>query len=102
MKRVLITSVAACAAAFIHTGAYAQQVDAKWAQAEAKEHGCLNCHAIDAVKVGPSYKAVSAKYKGKSADDVVGTARKAAVHKAAFKKASDQDLKMIAQWILTL
>ncbi len=102
MKRVLITAIAACAAAFIHTGAFAQQVDAKLAQSQAKEHGCLNCHAADADKVGPSYKAVSAKYKGKSADDVVGAARKAAVHKAAFKKAGDQDLKLIAQWILTL
>lgn len=94
MKRVLITSLAACAAAFIHTGAYAQQT-------EAKELGCLNCHAIDEDKVGPSYKSLSAKYKGKSADDVVGAARKVAVHKASFKKASDQDLKMIVQWILT-
>ena len=102
MKRVLITAMAACAAAVIYTGASAQQVDAKAAQAQAKENGCLNCHAIGEDKVGPAYKSVSAKYKGKSADDVVGAARKAAVHKAAFKKASDQDLKLIAQWILTL
>ena len=102
MKRVLITSVAACAAAFIHTGAYAQHVDAKWAQAEAKEHGCLNCHAVDAVKVGPAYKSVSEKYKGKAADDVAASMKTKAVHKAVLKKTSDQDLKLIAQWILTL
>ena len=102
MKRVLITAMAACAAAFIYTGAYAQQVDAKWAQAEAKEHGCLNCHAVDAVKVGPAYKSVSEKYKGKAADDVTASMKTKAVHKAVLKKTSDQDLKLIAQWILTL
>ena len=102
MKRVSITAIAACVAAFIQTGAYAQQVDAKWAQAEAKEHGCVNCHAVDAVKVGPAYKSVSEKFKGKAADDVVASLKTKPVHKAVLKKASDQDLKLIAQWILTL
>ena len=102
MKRVSITAIAACFAGFIQTGAYAQQVDAKWAQAEAKEHGCLNCHAVDAVKVGPAYKSVGAKFKGKAADDVIGAMKAAAVHKPVLKKTSDQDLKLIAQWILTL
>lgn len=28
--------------------------------------GCLNCHEMDKKKVGPAYKDVAAKYKGKA------------------------------------
>ena len=28
-----------------------------------KAKGCLNCHAVDQKKIGPSYKDVAAKYK---------------------------------------
>jgi cytochrome c len=31
----------------------------------AKENDCFKCHAIDKTKKGPSYKKISAKYKGK-------------------------------------
>ena len=30
-----------------------------------KAKGCLNCHDMDKKKVGPAYKDVAAKYKGK-------------------------------------
>lgn len=78
------------------------EVDAKWAQAEAKEHGCLNCHAIDTKKVGPSYKSVSAKYKGKSTADVAAPMKALPVHKGVMSKTSEQDLKLMLEWILTL
>lgn len=29
-----------------------------------KAKGCLNCHAVDQKKVGPSYKDIAAKHKG--------------------------------------
>ena len=32
----------------------------------AKSSGCLNCHDVDAKKMGPSFKSVAAKYKGKA------------------------------------
>src|SRR5262249_57677988 len=32
----------------------------------AQKSGCLNCHAVDTKKIGPSYKDVAAKYKGKA------------------------------------
>ena len=32
----------------------------------AKSSGCLNCHAIDSKKIGPAFKDVAAKYKGKA------------------------------------
>src|SRR5271169_2599036 len=36
----------------------------------AKKSGCLNCHAVDTKKVGPAYKDVAAKFKGKSEADI--------------------------------
>jgi len=29
-----------------------------------KSKGCLNCHAVDTKKMGPSFKDIAAKYKG--------------------------------------
>lgn len=40
---------------------------AAWADV-LKDKGCLNCHAVDKKKVGPSLKDVAAKYKGKGAE----------------------------------
>jgi len=40
-----------------------------WAQSGAdvlKAKGCLNCHEMDKKKVGPAFKDVAAKYKGKA------------------------------------
>lgn len=34
----------------------------------AKAKGCLGCHDIDKKKVGPAFKDVAAKYKGKKAE----------------------------------
>jgi cytochrome c551/c552 len=33
-----------------------------------KDKGCLNCHAMDKKKVGPSFQDIAAKYKGKGAE----------------------------------
>ncbi len=35
-------------------------------EALAKSSGCLNCHAVDTKKMGPAFKDVAAKYKGKA------------------------------------
>ena len=35
-------------------------------EALAKSSGCMNCHAVDTKKVGPSFKDVAAKYKGQN------------------------------------
>jgi len=40
-----------------------------WAQAGTdvlKTKGCLNCHDLDKKKVGPAFKDVAAKFKGKT------------------------------------
>jgi cytochrome c len=47
-------------------GAVAADVDVSAAEALAKKSGCLNCHSVTQKKVGPAYKDVAAKYKGKA------------------------------------
>lgn len=101
MKRAMITAVAGFALVLFQPVANAE-VDAKWAQAEAKEHGCLNCHAIEKKKVGPSYESVSKKFKGKTVGDAVGSLKTKPVHESVIKKVSEQDLKLIVEWILSL
>ena len=66
----------------------------------AKSSGCLGCHAIDTKKVGPAYKDVAKKFKGKSRADVVAAMRAASVH--ASVKVSDKDLSEIVEWIQKL
>ena len=36
-----------------------------------KTAGCLDCHEVDKKKVGPAFKEISAKYKGKKAEEVM-------------------------------
>ena len=50
----------------------------------AKSSGCLNCHAVDTKKVGPAYKDVAKKFKGKPRADVIAAMTAASVH-ASFK-----------------
>jgi cytochrome c len=77
-------------------------VDEEWAKGEAKEHGCMNCHNIDTKKVGPAWKDMGAKYKGKTAADLAASVKSKPVHAAVMKKTSDKDLGLMTEWILTL
>ena len=99
MKPVLIA--AGIAMALFQTTTYAA-VDEEWAKAEAKEHGCMNCHNIDTKKVGPAWKDSGAKYKGKTAADLAASVKSKPVHAAVLKKTSDKDLGLMSEWILTL
>ncbi len=66
----------------------------------AKKSGCLNCHAVDTKKVGPAFKEVAAKFKGKSDADVYTAWKAAKVH--ASVKAPEDDVKKVIDWVLTL
>ena len=66
----------------------------------AKSSGCLNCHAIDTKKVGPAYKAVAKKFKGKPRAEVIAAMKAASVH--ASLKVSDKNLSEIIEWIQKL
>ena len=83
-------------------GHAADDLGKKWGLAEAKEHGCLACHDVDTKKVGPAYKDVSAKFKGKSAADMATAMKALPVHQGVLKKTPDSELKLLTQWILSL
>ena len=63
--------------------------------------GCLNCHAVDTKKVGPSFKDVAAKYKGKADAEatIVTELTTAKGHPAV--KASPDDVKSLVKWVLS-
>ena len=100
MNRFAIFTLAGILAGAVQSSAYA--ADAKLAQAELKEHGCLACHDMDKKKVGPAYKDVAAKFKGKAVDEAMASMKGKPVHKAVLQKTTDPSLKAMLEWILTL
>ena len=91
-----IASVVVIAAAMLLTGA----AQAEGGEDLAKKSGCLNCHAVDTKKVGPSYKDLAKRFQGKSRTDVVAAMKSRSVHSSL--KTSDKDLSEIAEWIQKL
>src|SRR4249920_1525863 len=71
-------------------------------EALAKSSGCLNCHAVDTKKMGPAFKDVAAKYKGKADAEstLVAAITGGKGHPAV--KASADDVKSIVKWILAM
>jgi cytochrome c len=92
MKSIMIAAMAV--AAFAVAGTASAQ------EALAKSSGCLNCHDISTKKIGPSFKDVAAKYKGKAdaAAMLETKLSKADGHPAV--KASGDDLKSLIKWVL--
>ena len=66
----------------------------------ADKAGCNKCHAMDAKKMGPSYKDIAAKVKSTPDADLVG---KLATGKGHPKSAaSEADLTALVKWIKSL
>jgi len=65
MKKAIV--MAAVAVAALATAGLAMASG----EEDAKKAGCLGCHAVDAKKMGPSYKSVAAKFAGKKDTDLV-------------------------------
>lgn len=81
------------------------------AQALAQKSGCLACHSVDKKVLGPSYKDVSAKYKGQKDAEakLVEKVKKGGSGTwgpipmpANSPQVKDEDIKTIVKWILTL
>lgn len=70
-------------------------------EALAKANGCMNCHAVDSKKAGPSFKDVAAKYKGKADAEQMLVTKIGGAKGHPATKASPADLKSIVQWVLT-
>ncbi|HXE48506.1 MAG TPA: c-type cytochrome [Ramlibacter sp.] len=85
-------------------------VDADAAQAAIKESGCLTCHAVDKKKIGPAFKDVAKKYKGKAdgAESVTKQLTTKPMVDAGGEKVPHKSLKNadsvsnVVQWILSL
>ena len=101
MKRAIIATAVGLTTAFIQIIAHAE-VDATWAKTKLKETACLTCHYINGKKFGPSFQAVSKKYRGKTPDDMLVPWQAFRVHVGVRTQISDEDLKLIFEWILTL
>jgi cytochrome c len=69
-------------------------------EALAKSSGCLNCHAVDTKKMGPSFKDVAAKYKGKADAEAKLVAEISAAKGHPAVKASPDDIKTLVKWVL--
>jgi cytochrome c len=70
-------------------------------EALAKSSGCLNCHAVDTKKVGPAFKDVAAKYKGKADAEATLVAKVSEGKGHPAVKASPDDVKSLIKWVLS-
>ena len=74
--------------------------DAKLGEAKAKQAGCLNCHAVDSKKFGPSYRDVAKQYG--TGDKILAAVKADNNHSGQLKGVSDADLGAISSWIAGL
>ena len=69
----------------------------------AKKSGCLNCHNVEgAKKMGPSFKDIGAKYKGKADAEATLVEKLKSGKGHPAQKASEDDLKTLVKWITTM
>jgi cytochrome c len=95
MKSMMMM-VALTAAALALSGTASAQ------EALAKSSGCLNCHSIDAKKMGPAFKDVAAKYKGKADAEAMLVTKVSTAKGHPEVKASPDDVKSLIKWILAM
>ena len=93
--------------AYFMPAAQANVEDEK-AFAIAKQNACLGCHAVNKKIVGPSFQAVSEKYKNDANAQAFlknkiakgGSGSWGVVPMPANTKLSDADLSLLSRWIL--
>ncbi|MES9941647.1 MAG: c-type cytochrome [Candidatus Thiodiazotropha sp. 6PLUC2] len=76
----------------------------------ATQRGCMACHQVETKVVGPAYKEVAAKYKGQdgAVDALVAKVKAGGsgvwgpVPMPPNAHVSDEDIKAIVEWVLTL
>ena len=105
MKALMMTIAAAGALVL------AGQASADDAKALAQKSGCMACHSVDAKVLGPAYKDVAAKYKGKPEMEakLVDKVKKGGSGvwgpipmPANSPQVKDEDIKTIVHWVLSL
>ena len=79
------------------------------AAALSKKSGCMNCHAVAATVVGPSFNDIAAKYKGKADASAALVAKVQSGGSGAWGtmpmpaqkgKLSEADTKTLVDWVL--
>ena len=94
MKSIAITAIVAL-------GMFAAAA-ANASESLAKSSGCLGCHAVDAKKVGPGFKELAGKYKGKGDAEATISAKMNTGKGHPKVKASEDDVKTLTKWILAM
>ena len=101
MKRTL-TLAAVATVALLGAGS-------AWANADlAKAKNCMACHTVDKKMVGPGYKEVAAKYKGKGAEAALeasilkGSSGKCGAIPMPANTVTEAEAKSLVKWILSL
>ena len=89
-----IVMVAVVAAGLVVAGAANASEDL------AKKSGCMTCHDVATKKMGPSFKDIAAKYKGKADAEATIVANLAAAKGHPAVKTSGDDLKSLVKWVL--
>jgi cytochrome c len=77
-------------------------------EALSDKHGCDNCHAMDKKLIGPAFKAVAEKYRGKADAPALlagkvragSTGVWGAVAMPALAHVPEEDAKALVAWIL--
>ena len=88
-------------------------LDAEAAQTLARQSGCLKCHAVDKLKVGPAYRDVAAKYKGNPGAEAKLIHHVTSGERVKFPDGHEEDhqivkskdaaeIKNLVDWILSL
>jgi cytochrome c len=68
----------------------------------AKKAGCTLCHATDQKKVGPAFKDIAARNKGKAGAEAILVAKVKGGKPHPPVKASDDEVKKIVKWVLAM
>lgn len=109
MKKMKSMLLAAASATVLTFGAFTT-ASAEDQTALATKSGCLACHQVEVKVVGPAYKEVAAKYKDQEgAIDMLAAKVKAGgsgvwgpVPMPPNVNVSDEDIKTLVTWILSL
>lgn len=102
-------TIAAVVIGFV-AGAANAAADVAAAEALARKSACLSCHAVDKKLIGPAFKDVAARYRGDNAAESKlvdkikkgGSGTWGAMPMPANSRVKDDDIKVLAQWILSM
>ena len=94
MKSIMLVSVMVAGLAV--AGAANAAGEAELAQ----KSGCMTCHAVDTKKMGPAFKDVAAKYKGKADAEAKLVKALDSGQGHPKSKGSPEDNKALVKWVL--